>query len=116
MNDKVAWEVVNVIESFLTTMENARLQEIAMQPDAPFLGAGTVSYTHLPRAPFLGDVLAEFDPLGGSPREVGQDAVRDARHQHDEKRDVDDQQALQECFFVLHVRCCSSVSWANIAI
>ena len=40
MNDKVAWEVVNVIESFLTTMENARLQEIAMQPDAPFLGAG----------------------------------------------------------------------------
>ena len=40
MNDKVAWEVVNVIESFLTTMENARLQEIAMQPNAPFLGAG----------------------------------------------------------------------------
>ena len=40
MNDKVVWEVVNVIESFLTTMENARLQEIAMQPDAPFLGAG----------------------------------------------------------------------------
>ena len=40
MDDKVAWEVVNVIESFLTTMENARLQEIAMQPDAPFLGAG----------------------------------------------------------------------------
>lgn len=40
MNDKVAWEVVNVIESFLATMENARLQEIAMQPDAPFLGAG----------------------------------------------------------------------------
>ena len=40
MNDKVAWEVVNVIESFLTTMENARLQEIAMQPGAPFLGAG----------------------------------------------------------------------------
>ena len=27
MNDKVAWEVVNVIESFLTTMENARLQD-----------------------------------------------------------------------------------------
>ena len=40
MPTQVAWEVVNVIESFLTTMENARLQEIAMQPDAPFLGAG----------------------------------------------------------------------------
>ena len=40
MNDKVAWEANNVIEAYMTTMENARLQEIAMQPDAPFLGAG----------------------------------------------------------------------------
>ena len=33
-------EANNVIEAYMTTMENARLQEIAMQPDAPFLGAG----------------------------------------------------------------------------
>ena len=36
----VSWEAANVIESYITVMENARLQEIAMQPDAPFLGAG----------------------------------------------------------------------------
>ena len=33
-------EATNIIEAYMTTMENARLQEIAMQPDAPFLGAG----------------------------------------------------------------------------
>ena len=33
-------EANNVIEAYMSTMENARLQEIAMQPDAPFLGAG----------------------------------------------------------------------------
>lgn len=36
----VVAEANNVIEAYMTTMENARLQEIAMQPDAPFLGAG----------------------------------------------------------------------------
>ena len=35
----VVAEANNVIEAYMTTMENARLQEIAMQPDAPFLGA-----------------------------------------------------------------------------
>ena len=36
----VVAEANNVIEAYMTTMENARLQEIAMQPDAPVLGAG----------------------------------------------------------------------------
>ena len=40
MNDKVAAEIINITEAYMSTMENARLQEIAMQPDAPFLGAG----------------------------------------------------------------------------
>ena len=36
----VSGEATELIETYLTVMENARLQEIAMQPDAPFLGAG----------------------------------------------------------------------------
>ncbi len=40
MNNMVAAEIVNITEAYMSTMENARLQEIAMQPDAPFLGAG----------------------------------------------------------------------------
>ena len=40
MTNTVLAEANNVIEAYMTTMENARLQEIAMQPDAPFLGAG----------------------------------------------------------------------------
>ena len=39
----VGGEAANVIEAYISTMENARLQEIAMQPDAPFLGAGMSS-------------------------------------------------------------------------
>ena len=40
INNTVLGEITDVIEAYVTTMENARLQEIAMQPDAPFLGAG----------------------------------------------------------------------------
>ena len=40
MGNTIVAEANNVIEAYMTTMENARLQEIAMQPDAPFLGAG----------------------------------------------------------------------------
>ncbi len=40
MANTVNGEAARIIEAYITTMENARLQEIAMQPDAPFLGAG----------------------------------------------------------------------------
>lgn len=40
IGNTVMAEATNVIQAYMTTMENARLQEIAMQPDAPFLGAG----------------------------------------------------------------------------
>ena len=40
LSNTVAWEVANIAEAFISTMENARLEEIAAQPDAPFLGAG----------------------------------------------------------------------------
>ena len=40
LSNTVAWEVANIAETFISTMENARLEEIAAQPDAPFLGAG----------------------------------------------------------------------------
>ncbi len=33
-------EMMDIIESYISTMENARIQEIAMKPDAPFLGGG----------------------------------------------------------------------------
>ncbi|WP_418991171.1 M16 family metallopeptidase [Alistipes sp.] len=36
-------EMLDVIQAYMTSMENARLQELAMQPDAPFLGAGMAS-------------------------------------------------------------------------
>ena len=36
----VSGEALGVIEAYITSMENDRLQEIAMQPDAPFLAAG----------------------------------------------------------------------------
>ncbi|MFR2062650.1 MAG: hypothetical protein ACLS37_12680 [Alistipes sp.] len=32
--------MIDVMTAYITTMENARLQEIAMKPDAPFIGAG----------------------------------------------------------------------------
>ncbi len=40
MNNTVQAEMFNVIQAYISTMENDRLQEIAMQPDAPFIGAG----------------------------------------------------------------------------
>ena len=40
LGNTVLAEATSVIEAYMTTMENARLQEISMQPDAPFLGAG----------------------------------------------------------------------------
>ena len=33
-------EMLDIIQAYMVTMENARLQELAMKPDAPFLGAG----------------------------------------------------------------------------
>ncbi len=39
-NNLVYGEMFDVIQAYMTTMENARLQEISMKPDAPFLGAG----------------------------------------------------------------------------
>lgn len=40
INALVYGEMIDVIASYIATMENARLQEIAMQPDAPFIGGG----------------------------------------------------------------------------
>lgn len=40
MNNTMQAEALDVIQAYISTMEDARLQEIAMQPDAPFLGAG----------------------------------------------------------------------------
>ena len=39
-NNLVYKEMIDVMTAYITTMENARLQEIAMKPDAPFIGAG----------------------------------------------------------------------------
>lgn len=36
----VAYELTQLAQAYLVTMQNARLQEISMKPDAPFLGAG----------------------------------------------------------------------------
>lgn len=40
INNTIAGEAIDVIEAYANTMESARLQELAMKPDAPFLGAG----------------------------------------------------------------------------
>ncbi len=40
INGAVYGEMLNVLQAYMSTMENARLQELAMKPDAPFLGAG----------------------------------------------------------------------------
>ncbi len=40
LNNTVQAEKLDVINSYMTVMENARLEELRMQPDAPFLGAG----------------------------------------------------------------------------
>lgn len=39
-NNTVMGEINNVIEAYVSTMANARLQELSMQADAPFLGGG----------------------------------------------------------------------------
>lgn len=39
-NNLVYGEMLDVVQAYMTSMENARLQEISMKPDAPFLGAG----------------------------------------------------------------------------
>ncbi len=39
-NNTVMGEINNVIEAYVSTMANARLQELAMQADAPILGGG----------------------------------------------------------------------------
>lgn len=43
VNGLVYGEMLDVVLAYMTTMENARLQELAMKPDAPFLGAGMSS-------------------------------------------------------------------------
>lgn len=43
INGLVYGEMLDVVLAYMTTMENARLQELAMKPDAPFLGAGMSS-------------------------------------------------------------------------
>lgn len=40
INNTIYGEMIDVIEAYANTMEDARLQELAMKPDAPFLGAG----------------------------------------------------------------------------
>ena len=40
INGLVYGEMIDVISAYISTMENARLQEIAMRPDAPFIGGG----------------------------------------------------------------------------
>ncbi len=40
MNGLIYGEMIDVIAAYITTMENARMQEIAMRPDAPFIGGG----------------------------------------------------------------------------
>lgn len=39
MNSLIMAEFVNVVDTYLATMANARLEEISMKPDAPFLGS-----------------------------------------------------------------------------
>ena len=41
MANTVQAEMISIMASYMDIMANARLQEIAMQPDAPFTGAGT---------------------------------------------------------------------------
>lgn len=40
MNNTIYAEMLDIIQSYMTSMQNARLQELSMKPDAPFLGAG----------------------------------------------------------------------------
>ncbi len=40
LNNTVQAEMLDVAQAYMSSMTNARLQEIAMKPDAPFLGGG----------------------------------------------------------------------------
>ncbi len=40
INGTVYGRMIGMIQGFISTMENARIEEIAMQPDAPFLAGG----------------------------------------------------------------------------
>ncbi len=42
-NNTIAAEMIDVVSAYVTTMGNARFQEIAMKPNAPFLGGGMMS-------------------------------------------------------------------------
>lgn len=42
-NNLLYGEMINIVQAYMSSMENARLQELAMKPDAPFLGAGMQS-------------------------------------------------------------------------
>ncbi len=39
-NNTIYAEMLSIIDSYFSTMANARLEEISMKPDAPFIGAG----------------------------------------------------------------------------
>ncbi len=43
VNNTVMAEILDIISAYVTTMGNARLEEIAMKPNAPFLGGGMMS-------------------------------------------------------------------------
>ncbi len=43
INNTIYGEMLGIINVYVTTMENARLEELSMQPDAPFLGGGMTS-------------------------------------------------------------------------
>ena len=79
-NDRVGAAIRSIIEYYTTAMENARLQEIAMRPDAPFLAAGmstgsiglmptldAVAFTAVTRdgelAPGFGALLTEMERM-----------------------------------------------------
>lgn len=55
-NNTVMGEINSVIEAYVSTMGNARLQELAMQADAPFLGGGMAT----------GDVLGVIPSLNAT--------------------------------------------------
>lgn len=52
-NGLVYGEMLDIIQAYMTTMANARLQELAMKPDAPFLGGGMQSGSVLGVIPTL---------------------------------------------------------------
>ncbi len=43
INNTIYGEMLGILNVYITTMENARMEEIAMQADAPFLGGGMSS-------------------------------------------------------------------------